>query len=236
MGGCRREAGCQARGKARRMWLARLPGGDNLAGYMTDDLAARIKKVYPAGTTESWDEAALDSEERDGRPRSALRACADECGLACELEAGKPAYKAMFTQQEHPSFYRWLWQMSNPEKLAWIQGNGGPYPVLWLTVSRVADYYYHYFNHWVPGDDTGRIGPDCKHPLNAKWRGYELIIRERLERAGFRYLTDDLAREETPFVLERDYDAIPEDDPRWDEDDFQPPLVPTTVHECLFSY
>jgi hypothetical protein len=35
--------------------------------------------------------------------------------------------------------------------------------------------------------------------------------------------------------LESDYDPIPDDDPRWDDPDFEPPLIESTIHRCLFG-
>ena len=44
-----------------------------------------------------------------------------------------------------------------------------------------------------------------------------------------------MLRERVSFLLDQGFDEIPEDDPRWEDDDFEPPLVPTTLFDCLFG-
>jgi len=50
----------------------------------------------------------------------------------------------------------------------------------------------------------------------------------------FAHLTNELSRERVLIVLEHDYGSIPDDDPRWNKEGFEPPLVPTSVH--LFAH
>ncbi len=38
-----------------------------------------------------------------------------------------------------------------------------------------------------------------------------------------------------PFLLEHDYDGTASDDPRWEDDDWEPPLVSTTLQMCLLG-
>ena len=205
---------------------------------MTEDLKKLIMRLYPSGNTDSWNEAALDNEERDIRLRSALQTAAAKCEVNWNISApqGKLAYEFQFTEKMAPTFEQWVWQMDDAQKIAWIQTNGEPYPILWVKISRAADYYCHFFNFWVPCGDSGYLDCDFKSEPNVVWIKRLAIIKEGLEIAGFKYLTDELAREKTPFVLERDYDSVPDDDPRWDEDEFSPPLVPSTVHECIIGH
>jgi len=202
---------------------------------MTDELANLIKRVYPTGTLDGLDDSALENVPRDERLRALVQAFAAGNDLNWDIEAGKLAYSFHFTEKLHPAFDEWIWRMDNAEKISWIQKNGAPYPVLWLQVSRVADFYYHFFNHWTPRGDTGYLDADFHQLPNAAWAGRLSTIKERLEQAGFQFLTPEIAREKPPFVLERDYDSIPDDDPRWDDDNFEPPLVPSTVNECIFG-
>jgi hypothetical protein len=205
---------------------------------MTDDLPQHIKRAYPTGRADDLNDAALENEPRDVRLRAVLQACAAECGLNWDIDFTKQkrAYIFRFTEKRHPSFEEWTRQMDNAAKNSWIQQNGGPFPVLLLEVSRVADYYYEFFNHWIPRGDTGYLDIDLKQPPNVVWAGRLAHIKEQLEQAGLHFLTTELAVEKAPFVLERDYDAISDDDPRWDDDAFEPPLVASTVHECLFTH
>jgi hypothetical protein len=204
---------------------------------MNDDLKNLIKRAYPGGTTDCLDDTALKNELREVRIRSTLQAVAAECGLNWNNEAtrGRLAYEFQFTEKLHPTFEQWVWRMNNGEKISWIQQNGRSYPVLWLKISRIADYYYHFFNHWTPRGDTGFLDADFKQLPNSAWTGRLAFIKKRLEEARFKYLTDELAAEKTTVVLERDYDSIPYGAHCLDDDDIEAPWVPSTVHECIFS-
>jgi hypothetical protein len=204
---------------------------------MDKALADRIVTAYPTGLIYERNDEALVSAERDQRLQLALGDMLRDCNIDYAVEPfEKPAYKIALTQADFPPFATWIGGMNNPDKLRWIRDQGQPYPVFWLKVSRVADYCYNFFNHWVPRGDTGYLDADFNRPPNALWSGYEKAICARLHEAGFLYCSKELAAVQTPMVLESDYDAIPEDDPRWDDADFEPPLVPTTVHRCLFDY
>ena len=198
-------------------------------------LTKRILRLYPTGNMEKPCWKALDSAVRDERLACALKSSTSECLLTWRVQPGcRPAYSIAVTEQKHPAFEIWQW-MSNQKKLAWIHDHGRPYPVFWLHLSRVADYYYFHYNHWVPRGDTGYLDADFTYKPNFLWSGYEKVIISSLEEQGFSFISDELLREKTPFVMERDYDSIPEDDPRWEDGNFQPPFVPSTVYECLFS-
>ena len=202
---------------------------------MTDDLKARLQKAYPLGTIYEPDESAYESDERDKRLNNSLNRVVTEHPLNYMVEPfDKPAYEIVITQLDHPSFSEWVWRMSNTEKISWIKKNGGPYPVFWLKVSRVADYYYYFYNHWTPRGDSGYLDADFKRKPNELWLSYENSIRRTLESYAFRYITDDVGLETVPFIEEHDYDSIPDDDPRWEDDDFEPPIVPCYVHKLLF--
>jgi hypothetical protein len=202
---------------------------------MNEDLIRRLKLAYPAGTLYVPDEAVLISKERDQRIMKALRKVAKACSLHFTFEPFiESAYQISLTQQNHPRFEEWIWSMDNPDKLAWIATNqGAPYPVLWLKISRVADYYKYFYNHWVPRGDTGYLDADCCRQPNKQWIVFEKLIGDELAREGFHPFTRELSREMTPFVLE--YEQMPDDDPRWDDDRYERSLVPSTLHRCLFG-
>ncbi len=205
---------------------------------MNEDLKERIIRAYPSGTEHELDESALESEERDSRIRNAMESIKNEFPLVWHVDIfNKPAYQIGLIHRDQPSFESWVWQMNNENKLAWIKANGGqPYTVLWLRISRVADFFYSYFNHWVPRGDTGYLDADCRREPDVVWAGYQESLSKRLVENGFNFLTDELAREPTPFVTEVDYWSIPEDDPRWNDDDFEPAPIPSSVHQCLFKH
>lgn len=204
---------------------------------MNDDLENRIKRAYPNGLLSDLNKDALNSHELDDKIYNVIRTVSDACLLNVWISPfDKPAYEIAFTQKIHPLFNQWIWQMPNPDKIAWIAANGGdPYTVFWLKISRVADYYYYHYNHWVPRGNTGYLDSDCNREPDDIWRAHERIIREELDRNGFALLSDELACEKVPFLLDQDYHSIPDDDPRWDDDGFEPPFEPTSLHDCLFS-
>jgi len=199
-------------------------------------LGQRLRAAYPTGLVDELDKAVLESPRRDARIREALKTASSQYRIAYDIQAfDVPAYQTAITQQEHPSFGAWIWQMSNDDKIAWIREHGEPYPVMWLCISRVADYYYYHFNHWVPRGDTGYLDADFSREPNSTWAWYSNVITSCLNERGFVLLTDTLARSRSRAVRERDYDSIPDDDPRWDDDAFEPPLVAATIHRCLFG-
>lgn len=202
---------------------------------MNKDLVTRIQLAYPEGTIYFLDEAALISEERDERIMGVLRTVAEVCSLHFTFDLfNKPAHKISLTQKNHPSFEEWINHMPNPDRLAWINANlGKPYPVFWLKISRVADYYKYFYNYWVPRTDTGYLVPVTDREPDEQWKIYETIICDELASKGFYHFTRELSREITSLVLE--YEQMPDDDPRWDDDSYERPLVPSTLHRCFFG-
>ncbi|MBP7430709.1 MAG: hypothetical protein KBC05_14845 [Candidatus Hydrogenedentes bacterium] len=203
---------------------------------MNDDLANRIRKAYPNGLTESLDRSVLDSPERDERIRKVIAAVSQTCSLNATVDSAQGiSYEISFTQDDHPHFEDWV-VMPRDKKLDWIACNhGDPYPVFWLKISRIADYYYYFYNHWVPRGNTGYLDHDFIRQPNSIWKEHERRICDELDRNGFALLSDDLAGEQVDFVLDHDDFAIPENDPRRLDEKFTPPLIPTTIHDCLFS-
>ncbi len=125
--------------------------------------------------------------------------------------------------------------MDNEKKLAWFNANNQkPYPVFILKISRIADYYCHYFNHWLPKGENGYWDADCRREPDGSWKKYSQCINSALNEAGFTYLTKELANEKIPSIWMTDFD-FPDDDPRWDDDDFVHPLIPASVYDCLFG-
>ncbi|MEW8441916.1 MAG: hypothetical protein AB2689_27530 [Candidatus Thiodiazotropha taylori] len=124
--------------------------------------------------------------------------------------------------------------MNNEKKIKWINNNG-PYVVLWLRISRVADFYYYYFNHWKPRAETGYLDADCNEKPSPIWSGYAKSIEYKLTEQGFLLSTPDFEQQRVPFLMAWGGRDIPDNDPRWDDDEFEPPPVEATIHECLFG-
>jgi hypothetical protein len=203
---------------------------------MSPDLLHRIQKVYPNGTICSLDKEALKDKERDKRILVALESVSKKCNLVFEFQPFDiPSYSICLTQADHPEFRVWLLTMDNAAKIRWITEYGSPYPVLWLKISRAFDYYYLYYNHWKQRGDSGYLDADFRDTPNEQWKENQKTLEITLQQHGFLFFSDSLASQKTSLVQERDYDSIPDDDPRWSNDDFEPPWVDSTLHECLFS-
>lgn len=206
---------------------------------MNEKLIEKLKIAYPSGIVEDWDMDGMKNPERDNRIRKLLVTIRQEFPLAIAEEGRFPsdkAYNFAITEKDHPPFSTWIWNMGNPEKLAWIHANNGqPYLVLWLRISLVADYFDCYFNHWIPRGDTGYLDADFRREPNERWYEYLDGIKSLLNENGFEFVTVEIASEKTPYVSIRDYCSISDDDPRWADDDFEPPLVPASIHDCLFG-
>ena len=206
---------------------------------MNDKLLQRIRAVYPDGDTDFPVQEQLDSPGIEIRIRRLLATLQPtEHYSAIQWEAlsriGK-INRIAITLKEHPAFSVWQ-SWANPEKLAWIKTHGGFYPVLWVTISRVADYYDYHFNDWHPRGDTGYL--DIRMPATnyLLWSQHLQEIEMLLKELGFSYFSTKLARELVPGFTANGYDAIADDDPRWEEEEFEPPAVPARIWDCIWGY
>jgi hypothetical protein len=203
---------------------------------MNNLLEIRIRQVYPTGLLWAFDESQLGKDDQADRIKLVLEGAAKSAPLRMSLEPGdKLLYALAITHADDPAFGDWIWTMRNPEKIGWCKNNNRPYVVFWLRISRVADYFYFFYNHWKPRGDTGYMDADHLMGPNDVWKQYESAICASLQENGFILAPDEILKERVTFVLEEGYDEIPEDDPRWDDDDFSPPLVPASVYQCLFG-
>lgn len=200
-------------------------------------LEERIRAVYPAGTDWVLDENQLEQNDYLARVEYVIKRSCRILPLQVDSErwSGYPIDEFAFTQSGGPSLNTWVWSMGNAEKIRWIKEHGSPYVVLWVRVSRVADYYVSHFNHWRPRGSTGCLDADCREEPNDLWRGYAEAVFEQFHDQGFLPASPELLREKVPFVMTWGGDEIPEDDPRWDDDDFEPDPVPAVIYGCLFG-
>ena len=120
------------------------------------------------------------------------------------------------------------------KKTEWIKNNK-PYVVLWFKVSRVAPYYWTYFNHWHPREDTRFLDIDCCQEPDGQWNESALELRSLLFAQGFSEETSELLCETVPDILTYGGSSIPDDDPRWNDVNFEPSPVLATVDDCLFG-
>jgi hypothetical protein len=199
-------------------------------------LESRIRQIYPTGLLREFDENTLGKDDQAARVQTALGGVGNVSPLHIALERGNKLFYALaITHTDDPTFDDWIWGMRNPEKTDWCKTSNRPYVVFWLRISRVADYYYFYYNHWKPRGDTGYMDADHLMVANEAWKQYEHAICSNLQKQGFILAPDAMLKERISFVLEEGYDEIPDDDPRWDDEDYRPPLVPTSVYQCLFG-
>lgn len=199
-------------------------------------LQARITKVYPTGKFWEYDETALGESNQAARLNAALGAVVNTAPLRISPALGsKLRHSFAITHTGEPTYDEWIRGKGNRQKIEWCKVNARPYVVFWLRISRIADCYYFYYNHWKPRGETGYMDADCQVEPNDSWRKYETAIRSNLHDQGFTHASGEMLSERVPFVTDDGNDEIPDNDPRWDDDDFQPPLVPASVHRCLFG-
>lgn len=204
---------------------------------MRPSVEQRIRAVFPAGNDWERDDKQLEANDYGERITYVVKKCCSTLPMSVKSERWPDHNydQFAFTHRDSPDFDTWIWKMDNSEKIHWINEHGSPYVVLWLQVSRVADFYYAYFNHWKPRGDTGYLDADSKEEPNEKWRRYSEGVFNRLHEQGFLLATQDFLRERVPFVLTWGGDEVPDSDPRWDDENFEPDPVPATVYDCLFG-
>jgi hypothetical protein len=199
-------------------------------------LTERIRQVYPTGLLWERTDEHLSSKDQDFRISNALTLMVQMQSVRTSVQPWKkPAYQYAITHIDDPVFDDWVWRMGNAGKLRWIAEHDRPYVVLWLRVSRVADYFYHYFNHWVPRGDTGYLDADFRREPTDAWHKIEETMCVALHSQRFVVASPELLAHRTPLVLDQGWDEIAEDDPRLDDDGFKPPLVECSLFDCLFG-
>ncbi|MDR2689741.1 MAG: hypothetical protein LBB76_08305 [Azoarcus sp.] len=201
---------------------------------MNDSLKKRLESVYPHGNDWDLDENQLVSDTwvRFGHAFRAI--CEIRPVRVAQGWNGKILAEVVVTDADAPSFGEWL-SMNNPAKLRWIAERQSPYVAYWVRVSRVADYFVSHFNHWKPRGDTGYLDADCSEQPSEVWRQHENVVLRVLHEYGFTLADRKLLNEPVPSVLTWGGSAIPENDPRWEDDDFEPPPVTAVVYDCLFG-
>jgi hypothetical protein len=199
-------------------------------------LKSRIKAVYPKGVDWERDDAELDPDSYVSRIQSAIGGVCEAVPLAVTTQRwSSPCDEFAFTYTADPEFNTWIWSMGNAAKISWIRANNKPYVVLWVKVSRVAGFYITYFNHWRPRGDAGYLDADFREKPDGMWKNLSGTVFRHLQNAGFELATPKLLEERVSFVLTWGGDEIPDDDPRWDDDAFEPAPVPASVYDCLFG-
>jgi hypothetical protein len=60
-------------------------------------------------------------------------------------------------------------------------------------------------------------------------------VENTLCQHGFLAASREMLNEKVPFVMTWGGNAVPDNDPRWDDDDFEPDPVTAVVYDCLFG-
>lgn len=202
---------------------------------MSPDLEQRIRQVFSNGNGEELDKSKLVADT-GGR----LQAVFDKVQkiLPVTMSMGfsnDRSFEFVVTDSAAPKFDDWCFTMKNSDKLKWIAANGGePYVACWFTVSRVADYYKTWTNHWRPRGDTGYLDTSHSEEPSATWQRWQAEIARAMAEHGFVLATFEFWRERVPFVMTYG-DDVPEDDSHEGDDDFEPTPVPATLYDCLFG-
>ena len=204
---------------------------------MDRSLKHRLRIAYPTGMAWEPDLSMLGANAQDARLEVALGDLGQLCGVRVEPSFAPPRLvrERVITDSDAPAFDTWFWRMSHANKVDWIRQSDRLYVTLWLKVSRIADYYIFYFNHWRPRGDTGYVDPDHRIEPDPRWQEIALRLDEALACHGFQKASDALVGERASFVLDEFWEEVDDDDPRLEDPDFGPSLVPTTLQTCLFG-
>ncbi len=202
-------------------------------------LITQLQLSYPSGNTDAPEKSALDNNGLDikaQRLSDVLFGAQCYSSLAWDLRGRLSKINTLIINLKgDPPFSDWQ-SWDKPQKLAWIKENQAPYPVLRVTLSRVAHYYYYHFNHWVARGDTGYLDIQLERDDHTHWEPHIKLIEEILSELGYKLFPKERNTELVPGFVSDGYDAIPDNDPRWDDDDFVPPEVPAILWDCLFEY
>lgn len=201
---------------------------------MSPEMEAKLRRAYPTGLLRERDDSQVGANRQNLRLHWAIRRAVASAPIAVSDVWSKiPSIDLAITQIGDPPY--WHWVGMGGEKSAWITKSGRPYVVLLIRISQVADVYYHWYNHWILRDDSEYAEPNAITEPSKLWKRYASTIFSSLDQRGFCEAPATMRQEQVPFVLVEGFDEVPEDDPRWEDDDFEPPLVEASLHKCLFG-
>ena len=201
-------------------------------------LEARIRAVFPQGNDWERDDAQLDANNSKGRLKQVFNRIKTDLPLRIdEVSAWSQThfFDIHISHNALPSRDDWS-KLSDVAKNDCLKESGMPYfTIFFLSVSRVADCYIYYFNHLTPRVGTQYDDHICDEEPPKEWGDAVQSVNAILREHGFLLASREMLLEEVPFVLTWGGDAIPNDDPRWDDDDFEPDPVSAVVYDCLFG-
>lgn len=203
---------------------------------MDKDLEMTIRAAYPSQRLDDLDEAKLGLRNQDARLIGCIERLREKFPVGVDSVHSQPQrHEIAFTHIYGPQLKAWLYGMQSEEKLSLIECRGFPFVILWLHVSRVSDYYRIVINHWTVGKEQRNLDVDFSQEPDDEWHSILAGIERELRDCGFNLLPPEMTREKVEFLLRDGYDDIPYDDPRWDEEGFEPPDVLASVYEAVFG-
>jgi hypothetical protein len=201
---------------------------------MRPEIEERLQEVYASGYLNQPKSEALYGDGLWRRLLRALHAVVAEhprfvLNEGMSISRDK-VYQVAVTEAAYPSLWKDWIGGSNLVRTAWLDANGGTYPVLWLDVSRVWPASAYYFNLWQKRGDTGYLDADVAHAApDDGWAAFLAALTAALCAAGIQSLAREELREAVPFVV----DLVWSDDDN-DDDDSEPAEEPSTLGQCLF--
>ncbi len=179
-------------------------------------LITQLQLTYPSANTDAPEKLVLDNNGLDIKAQhlsDVLVGAQCYSGLAWDLRGRLSKINTFIINLKgDPPFSEWQgWD--KPQKLAWIKENQAPYPVLRVTLSRVAHYYYYHFNHWVTRGDTGYLDIQLERDGHTQWEPHLNLIQEIPVELGYQFLSKECNTEQMPNFVSNGYDAIHNNDP-----------------------
>ncbi|MDF2177934.1 hypothetical protein P2G88_06690 [Aliiglaciecola sp. CAU 1673] len=200
-------------------------------------LKERIRNVYPTGFISEPDTEQFDANNMLRRLTHVLQLSNIQLPLyyrGSSHRRGPPIYDLAFTHRNTRDMDMWV-ALSNAEKIALIREWRHPFTVLSISVSRVADFYLCHFNHWHPRGDTGYLDAISTEEPSSEWQGYKEGLCRLLQVQGFKDATALPLEQIVPGTKAWGGDEVPDDDPRWEDIEFDPEPVPATLYQCLYG-
>jgi len=203
---------------------------------MNNILFERLKLVFSLGKDTEPNTEMLEANQYKIRVSQFINESTSSLPLdARHCGNGKLSDMIIFIGKNAPDYDNWFGRMSWIEKTNWVKEHGKPYCLLFVKVSLVDDYYTIYFNCWNIEKDSERLGVVSLAAPNEKWALVQQTIKKLIENSGFIFANDELLREKVPFIETWGGNEIPDKDPRWDDNHFEPDPIPASIYDCLFG-
>jgi hypothetical protein len=203
---------------------------------MRPEIEARLREVYADGYLDRPNKQAYSGSELWQRLRVVGDTVAKHPRFVLNERTnptGEAVYELAVTEAASPSLWdEWL-GATNDARTAWLDANGGTYPVLWLQVSRVWPAIAYYFNLWQKQATTGHLDTNIVHRApDEGWHELLIAVMAALRGAGVENLSPEELLEPVPFVIDL---VWPEGNRADRNSDLDAVEEPSNVGQCLFE-